>query len=718
MNKVNNNNSQNNCANNRASKKPNFIKSFSVLLGLSFFLLILSGFSSPAIISQSCTETNYTETVITPLGTHNVNVSTLNDRCSYFGKNGTVYTNVTVIQDNNLPILDANFSQYLNISGSVINTSINLTTLILDAGTWKMVQNHTMFFWQFNNNFSWMSGEVKQFRTDYYVAENYNDSPKFNVTSYFNFSPVLSQYSPSLLHMYAYANPDANCTTFVGGGNCTNTAVNYTGNVSTPDVATLNLNSIYLVAPADPSNPYFWYQNMIGYNISAVFVSNNTSPINSSKAGACFSLNYSDPAAFNATNKTVNASGLGFCFPIYNITNDIVAYTFINVTEYIPPVNDASPATIIISTRLDAYNQNIVSGNDPVFDTSLHNITINLTGIYYAAVTGQTVDAYNSTSLSAVVSSNVTVGGYCMFTNLHSENYTFVVRNASAATYNVTLPGQLINGTQINYLINITGYDDGIPNATINTPFAANYSDGLQTLNVTLYSVGGSSLNLSTLAITVRDVQNNTMVDFDAQNLSCINLSTSSAECVNNMVNYTGQRTYEINVRMADNAGNWNNSAGSRNFTVDGTAPNYVVVYSPVVDEVIYNMVGGRYLNHSEYDAIGINATWYSLDGGANTTLSSNISLYTFADGVHAINVWVNDSVGNINSTGNITFRLDGRGPVVSMAMVNMTNATNSSTLNVNVSLSEPGSNVTSCNVTVGADALMAGTVSGGYCNA
>lgn len=85
-------------------------------------------------------------------------------------------------------------------------------------------------------------------------------------------------------------------------------------------------------------------------------------------------------------------------------------------------------------------------------------------------------------------------------------------------------------------------------------------------------------------------------------------------------------------------------------------------------------------LNYNADDDTGLDKCWYSLDGGDTNTTIANCANTTFtgSTGSNTLNVYVNDTTGNLNNTESVSFSIDTTGPTVSISAP--TNITYSST--------------------------------------
>ena len=135
-------------------------------------------------------------------------------------------------------------------------------------------------------------------------------------------------------------------------------------------------------------------------------------------------------------------------------------------------------------------------------------------------------------------------------------------------------------------------------------------------------------------------------------------------------INRTGldNGVYTYRVWANDSAGNVNVSE-TRAIEIDcDTLPPVITIISPV-NGTIYN-TDSVDLNYSVNEP----TTWqgYSLDGAANITLHGNTTLTGFADGLHTLSLYANDTSGNMNSS-TIWFAIDTTAPVVNTVTLNTT---------------------------------------------
>jgi sporulation protein YlmC with PRC-barrel domain len=128
--------------------------------------------------------------------------------------------------------------------------------------------------------------------------------------------------------------------------------------------------------------------------------------------------------------------------------------------------------------------------------------------------------------------------------------------------------------------------------------------------------------------------------------------------------NFTGlfDAVYYFNATACDSVGNCN-STETRNVTVDKVNPQIQLIYP---QNTTYN-INISSLNYTAYDA-NINSCWYTLNNGqSNVTIScnQNVTGLTSNEGPNTWIVYVNDIVGNVNSS-NVTFFKDTISPNIS----------------------------------------------------
>ena len=426
---------------------------------IALFLFLAVGMAQAALVQTSCNRADYWNLIDTPAGQNNITISIVNDKCNYYGLAGTVYTNVTQTQSAGFDITFANFSQMLGVEG--LGTNFGLTVEYYDGSAWVLLQENTTSMPITGSNFSWTSGETKQFRSNYAIASTFQSTAKFNVSNTINFTPIVSNgYS---LVISDNATPPS--------------TISYAGAAGTGPIIILNTGS--------GTAPIFEHNNGVAELPSAF------GPVaagyNISYPGSCETLN-ATTSNFTLFNATAIAGTL-YCFPVLNGA-ETIGYTMVEVTDVATAPGGPGLNNITATTKMVAKQVNVLAESDPIFDTSLHNLTVIVNGTTGLPVEFQNVSIYNSTGL--LYATNVTdVNGTVVFSNIESENYTVYGHNSTIAEYNVSSISTL-NGTGNNPTVILSGYADtptlnvtGLTNAT-----STRYESTVA-VNIALLAAGG-----------------------------------------------------------------------------------------------------------------------------------------------------------------------------------------------------------------------------------
>ncbi|MEM4358198.1 MAG: tandem-95 repeat protein [Candidatus Pacearchaeota archaeon] len=103
---------------------------------------------------------------------------------------------------------------------------------------------------------------------------------------------------------------------------------------------------------------------------------------------------------------------------------------------------------------------------------------------------------------------------------------------------------------------------------------------------------------------------------------------------------------YTLFIYAQDVSNNVGSASVSFNISVQDTQAPSIIIVSP---ENITYTVSDILINISASDNVAIDQVWYSIDGGVNITYTNSI-LQTFAQGMHVIEAWANDTSGNLAS--------------------------------------------------------------------
>ncbi len=293
--------------------------------------------------------------------------------------------------------------------------------------------------------------------------------------------------------------------------------------------------------------------------------------------------------------------------------------------------------------------------NDTFNSTSVQNFTINFTDnigvenvtLYIYNSSGSLINQTTTTLLESVLSSNVG-GVVTLIDGIYTWFYgLFDWAGNSFITSNNTL---IIDTT--NPAVNIT------------FPLNNTYTDAIG-INVN-YTVSDTNLNSCWYS-------NDSM-----------SVNTTLASCIN-ITNITwSEGQHNVTVYVNDSARNENSSLVT--FTIDTIYPS-INITSPLNGTSSSDT--GIDIEYIFSDA-NLDSCWYSNDTmSVNTTLAScvNITTVTWTEGEHNVTVWINDSVGHLNSSL-ITFTIETTPPVLNFTNPTLANATITANTSVEINVS------------------------------
>jgi len=135
------------------------------------------------------------------------------------------------------------------------------------------------------------------------------------------------------------------------------------------------------------------------------------------------------------------------------------------------------------------------------------------------------------------------------------------------------------------------------------------------------------------------------------------NSSTANNTLTNFLITGISYGSHNWFVNCTD--GSLSNVSETWYFSINDTILPTITVFSP--QNAVYNTT--VWLNYTIVDAT-LNTTWYSLNGGANVTISGNVTLSP-AQGWNNVILYANDSAGNENNSGLINFYFDNVSPSI-----------------------------------------------------
>ncbi len=284
-----------------------------------------------------------------------------------------------------------------------------------------------------------------------------------------------------------------------------------------------------------------------------------------------------------------------------------------------------------------------------------------------------------STGLSIIADTNYTDTG----------NHILVYSTTSLSWQNFTQ--FIVNGsTTKTFLFNLTANFPGYYNITITTQNTTNVTMTKLTIQIndtttpssiefespTPGNGTGWVKNNIEFNVSARDNYAVNSITLEVYNSTWnrINISSSGLNVTAYYLNFTNYTygIYFINASVNDTTGRINVSS-TRTIYLDGTIPSDITFQSPTMGNGTGLVRNNMEINISFADSIRINSVWIEVYNSTfnrvNSTLSTtnasnyylNFTNYTW--GTYYINASVNDTAGNVNSTGVRTVYLDGARP-------------------------------------------------------
>jgi uncharacterized delta-60 repeat protein len=324
-----------------------------------------------------------------------------------------------------------------------------------------------------------------------------------------------------------------------------------------------------------------------------------------------------------------------------NGTPAVITYDFAsdgsyawNITCWDDASNPGASATRTINVDTQAPSVSIVSPQNVSYNTA--DLVVNVSALDATGV--DTVVAEINGSVNVTLTSH---GGY------YNASYTFSEGANSVRVYANDSAGNLNSGEVVVFTV-----DTQAPSVTLSSP------------------ANNSWTSDSTPGFTF------TVVDSLDDVLSCELFVDGVAHGVDSSVSNGSAATITANASLSDGLHTWSvvcmdsasNMGGSPQWALNvDTAPPSVTIHSP--QNITYDKSYVA-LAFSAIDANGVSWTGYSLDGAASVT-SGNTTLSGLSNGTHYVEVYANDTAGNMASNGT-HFSIDIAAGSVE-AVVNMT---------------------------------------------
>ena len=379
-------------------------------------------------------------------------------------------------------------------------------------------------------------------------------------------------------------------------------------------------------------------------------------------------------------------------------------YTFYGwVNDTAGNTNQTAPRQVIIDTTAPILTavvpqQNFAYPNDPIQLIVFGNENLNSCVYTLDGAANVSMNSINATHFNlspSIPNGPHTINYYCNDTvdNTGSVTIDFYIDSEAV---NVTLQSPLNDTNTSNALVdfvcyvsdnvivnNVSLYGDFNGSWALNETNSSGINDTTYTFQKTLndgtynwncqacdnascyYGAQNYTITIDTTDPVVTIVHPiNISYDFDTIDLNFTVVDATPTTCwynlngganitVPNCANITlgplAEGYYNLTLYANDSAGNIGSDV--ENFSVDVTAPQLNIT-SPV-NESTYTETNAIDFNFSVIENLELDTCWYSLDGGANTTLPScaNTTLSGLLNQNHTLILYANDSANNVNST-------------------------------------------------------------------
>jgi hypothetical protein len=373
-------------------------------------------------------------------------------------------------------------------------------------------------------------------------------------------------------------------------------------------------------------------------------------------------VNYYNYTAFSSGNQNYSNASISRFVNISKATptitsllNGVHANLTVNYPQQVNASGSTTGGTLIVYRNGIAIN----NGQNYSLGASYYQFDYNVTG------------NQNYTDNYDILFANVTKGTGAIYAYLNNSRSNITIIEGTSIWLNATLINgngaiQLYsNNSLINSgtspLANLTAFASlGSYNVTSIYSGNQNYTNAFETFYVRVVDAYKPTINFTSPTEISGSIlaRNNILVNVTANdtNLQAIIINIyNSTSLVNStyspispfFVNFTGlaDGIYYFNATANDTSGN-ENSTGTRNVTIDTTNPSISIIYP---QNATYN-INVSALNYTVSD-INLQACWYSLNGGANATITcgNNLTGRTSAEGSNTWIVYANDSLGHKN---------------------------------------------------------------------
>lgn len=326
--------------------------------------------------------------------------------------------------------------------------------------------------------------------------------------------------------------------------------------------------------------------------------------------------------------------------------------------------NCSTLAIMVSNLSLDNSfeDMNLTSQDIDIDINSTNNIFLNISG-----VGTESVESGSSLTRKWYFDSS---------SSINNTNIT-IINSTGNAIYSSLINGSIPQQTLLSY-INEGGTQTDYSNYTI-TASATGYATNTTYINLTsnanvIFSLNENVAPIITIISPLNQTYTTTTINFNVstnENTSWCGFSldgtaniTMTGNASGTGFNYTNstmsQGSHNIIFACNDTVGNMNASSGAIVFSVDSVVP-VVTITSPTNTTYTTNSIDFNFtLNEAGYCEYSLNSgvTNYTMTANASNT-GFNATNTSIADGSYTVNVYCNDTTGNINNSVSVTFLKD-----------------------------------------------------------
>jgi len=355
------------------------------------------------------------------------------------------------------------------------------------------------------------------------------------------------------------------------------------------------------------------------------------------------------------------------------ITNTVLA-NMLNDSIHINGRNDTIKDSEITDNTSSAIGINIDSANGY---HQIYNNTISMDGTDSIAINfNSTLDGYNNITANGISANGICINNIQGTGNIVLENVFYGLKwidNQGDTIFNTSTEGN------VYYFVNGSGswttYDihdlngDGWADYGTSRPFDATilndtYWTGFgEDWNPGIYDEYNPSIYFESNTDNKPFVnRNNIFINVSASDVNLVNLTISVYNSTSGLINYTETNQSNIYINVTDlfdglyyfnatayDSLNHTNSTATRNITIDTTPPYFTYIPENTAINYREDWAG---VDFNATDNIGFGS--YSINDTAHFTINSTGYLNdkpTLAIGTYTINITINDTTGNSNST-------------------------------------------------------------------